>query len=213
MRANAPTRDGVAGNLKLRNYPGSLMSPHPSPSTRAVSRAILPHYPSVQAGAGAHFSTPRPSASNRPIVVSHRHHILVVDDDPDLLDYLALVLVEAGYSVTTACNARIAIGVCQEAVPALVLSNVDMPEMDGLSLVHALRAEPQLVRIPILLFSAISTAAIRQAALAAGADDYLDKSIETRVLLSRTPRALRSDNPAPLPRAEGSRTALSASGP
>lgn len=80
--------------------------------------------------------------------------ILVVDDEPALLDLLVLVLREEGYTLLSAGDGLAAIAVLERVVPELVVADVMMPRLGGLALVRRMRADPALAHVPILLTSA-----------------------------------------------------------
>ena len=81
-------------------------------------------------------------------------HILVVDDDPDTLKLVCLILEDHGFLVGPAGNGEQALAVLQEDAPDLVLLDQWMPGMDGLELARRIRAVPGLKQLPIVLFSA-----------------------------------------------------------
>jgi PAS domain S-box-containing protein len=111
--------------------------------------------------------------------------VLVVDDNADMRAYLTRLLSGAGYRVAAVNDGREALEAVRSAVPDLVVSDVMMPGLDGLSLVAALRADPRTVAIPVLLLSARAGEEASVEGLAAGADDYLVKPFAAADLLAR----------------------------
>ncbi len=110
--------------------------------------------------------------------------IAVVEDDPDVREFIARACREAGYQVLTASNGREGFQCIQEEVPDLVISDVMMAEMDGVELTHRIKSHPLLAHIPVILLSAKSSSHHRQQGLAQGADIYLAKPFsETELLL------------------------------
>lgn len=99
--------------------------------------------------------------------------ILVVEDDPSSRQALSELLTEDGYQVTTANDGEAALAAVENAVPALIISDVNMPRRNGFELVQALRSRPAAARVPILLLSAVAEPARRAAGLDLGADDFL----------------------------------------
>ena len=100
--------------------------------------------------------------------------ILVVDDDPDVRDAVADVLVDEGYGVTGVSSGREALKHLQQHMrPSLILLDMLLPEMDGWLLRQELKKSPDLASIPIVILSAHGD--VRDAALALGAVDYLRK--------------------------------------
>ena len=111
--------------------------------------------------------------------------ILAVDDEPDLLDILAYNLRRAGHTVLCAQDAAHGLAQLQQATPDLIISDVMMPDMDGLAFCSAVRARPATVLTPFLFLTAKSTAEDKYAGLRAGADDYIAKPFELADLMSR----------------------------
>lgn len=111
--------------------------------------------------------------------------ILLVDDDEDILQLVSLALQEKGYDLTTAINGKEALQRIQEAIPDLIISDVVMPEMDGLALLKALRSENTTNAIPILLLTTKGTTEDIVVGLNLGADDYLTKPFNIEELVAR----------------------------
>jgi signal transduction histidine kinase len=113
-----------------------------------------------------------------------RPHVLVVDDNVDLREYVSGLL--AGeYEVTSAADGLEAIEAVRKRQPAIVVSDVMMPRLDGLGLVRALRADPAFASLPIILLSARAGEDSAIAGLDVGADDYLMKPFSAPELLAR----------------------------
>ena len=115
----------------------------------------------------------------------HVAHILLVEDDSDLRDYLASLLSNHGYAVEAVGSGRAALDALEQHVPDPVLSDVMMPDGDGLSLLREIRATASLQRLPVLLLSARAGEEATLEGLSTGADDYLIKPISARELLAR----------------------------
>jgi DNA-binding response OmpR family regulator/nitrogen-specific signal transduction histidine kinase len=118
-------------------------------------------------------------------------HILIVDDEADLRRYLERLL-SKHWHVTTAANGKLALQAARETFFDLILSDVMMPEMDGIALVQTLRSDPDLQTVPIILISACGTEESRLAGLQRGADDFLVKPFSARELVARVEAQLRS---------------------
>jgi signal transduction histidine kinase/GAF domain-containing protein len=110
--------------------------------------------------------------------------ILLVEDNADMRGYLKRLLSER-WQVETAANGALALSLIQQNPPDLVLTDVMMPEMNGLQLLQALRTAPQTKSIPIILLSARATEEATVEGLAKGADDYLIKPFSARELMAR----------------------------
>jgi signal transduction histidine kinase len=110
--------------------------------------------------------------------------ILLVDDNADMRAYLKRLLSER-WQVETAANGALALTQIQQHPPDLVLTDIMMPEMDGLQLLSALRADQETKSIPIILLSARATEQATVEGLATGADDYLIKPFSAQELIAR----------------------------
>ncbi|MCK2215781.1 SpoIIE family protein phosphatase [Actinomadura sp. ATCC 31491] len=111
--------------------------------------------------------------------------VLVADDNADMRRYLARLLRGAGYRVRTVADGQAALESVLADPPDLVISDVMMPRLDGLRLLAALRADPRVAGVPVLLLSARTGPEASVQGLAAGADDYLVKPFTTAELLAR----------------------------
>ncbi|HUQ56976.1 SpoIIE family protein phosphatase [Lentzea sp.] len=111
--------------------------------------------------------------------------VLVADDNADMREYLTRLLVRAGYEVRAVTDGVAALESARAQPPDLVVSDVMMPRMDGLSLVTALRADPRTMAVPVLLLSARAGQEASGEGLRAGADDYLVKPFAAADLLAR----------------------------
>jgi len=114
---------------------------------------------------------------------SEGRHVLVVEDNDDLRRYLVRLLRDNGWKVTEASDAESALAATSR--PDLVLSDVMLPGMDGLALVRAMRASPDLSRTPVILLTARAGTESAATGLLAGADDYMVKPFEPAELLAR----------------------------
>jgi DNA-binding response OmpR family regulator len=103
--------------------------------------------------------------------------ILVVDDEAAIRDMLRDMLVADGYTVITAGDGREALPLTLTEKPDLILSDIRMPKLDGLTLCKALRTNPETHSIPIIMLTSFNTSEHLEAAMAAGADDFLPKPL------------------------------------
>lgn len=117
--------------------------------------------------------------------------VLVVDDDPDILQFVSMNLEMEGFVVATAATGAAALESAAEQVPDLILLDVMMPEMDGLAALAALRAQPLTANVPIVLLTAKALAQDRIAGLNQGADDYIAKPFDVEELVARVQTVLR----------------------
>ncbi len=117
--------------------------------------------------------------------------VLVVDDDADLCALVKTVLEEQDFQVRVAEDAEAALAAIAEEVPALVLLDVVMPEMNGIELARRLRAKEGLQMLPIVFLTALHDEGTQERAAAAGGNDFLTKPFSSWELVSRV-RALIS---------------------
>ena len=80
--------------------------------------------------------------------------ILVIDDDPDILDVMTITLKDAGYSVLCAPDGQSGILLAKSHFPQIVITDIKMPGMSGLELAHAMSSETRLASIPVLMLTA-----------------------------------------------------------
>ncbi len=110
--------------------------------------------------------------------------ILVVDDNPVNLKLVCALLRSNGYGVSTARNANEALAVLSNEHPNLILMDVQLPDMDGLSLTQRLKADPATRDIVIVALTAYVMKGDEQKARQAGCDGYIPKPIETRTFIA-----------------------------
>lgn len=117
--------------------------------------------------------------------VKRAGRILLADDNVDMRNYIERLLASAGYQVDSVENGAAALELARKTRPALILSDVMMPELDGFGLLTAVRDDPRMVDTPIILISARAGEESKVEGLRAGADDYLIKPFSARELLAR----------------------------
>jgi len=118
--------------------------------------------------------------------------ILLVDDEPDILEFISYNLSNEGYKVYTATNGEEAIEKAKSKSPHLILLDVMMPKMDGIEACENLRKLPKLGEKLIIVFlTARSEDYTQLAGLEAGADDFITKPVKIKVLISKVKSLLR----------------------
>ena len=117
--------------------------------------------------------------------------ILLVDDEPDILEIVGYNLKNEGYQVFTAKNGLEAIKMAKKTIPQLIILDIMMPEMDGIEACEKIRATASLENVLITFFTARGEDYSQVAGFDAGADDYITKPIKPKVLLSRLKALLR----------------------
>lgn len=121
---------------------------------------------------------------------NHRR-LLLIDDDPNLILLVKDYLEFRGYEVITAENGREALEVLEQDVPDMIICDVMMPEMDGYSLVSAIRSDPKTSWIPVLFLSAKGQSQDRVKGLNIGADVYMVKPFEPEELVAQVESSLK----------------------
>jgi CheY-like chemotaxis protein len=108
--------------------------------------------------------------------------ILIVDDNPVNLKLATDILEMEGYAVEKAVDAEQAQEMLKSATPDLILMDIALPGMDGLTLTRKLKADERLKNVPVVAMTAFAMKGDEQKALAAGCDGYITKPIDTRKL-------------------------------
>ena len=117
--------------------------------------------------------------------------ILLVDDEPDILEIIGYNLSQEGYQIVTAKNGREAISKAKKELPHLIIMDVMMPEMDGMEACENIRKIPELSHTIITFLTARSEDYSQVAGFDAGADDYIAKPIKPKLLVSKVKALLR----------------------
>jgi two-component system alkaline phosphatase synthesis response regulator PhoP len=119
------------------------------------------------------------------------YKILLVDDEPDILEFLSYNLKKEGYVVFTANNGKEAVIIAKKENPHLIILDVMMPDMDGIETCREIRELPGLKNVMIAFLTARNEDYSQIAGFEVGADDYINKPIKPRVLISRIKALLR----------------------
>lgn len=117
--------------------------------------------------------------------------ILLVDDEPDILEIVGYNLTAEGYGVVTAENGLEAVKIAKKKKPHLIILDVMMPEMDGIEACEQIRKIPDLQNTIITFLTARGEDYSQVAGFDAGADDYITKPIRPKVLVSKVKALLR----------------------
>ncbi len=126
-----------------------------------------------------------------------QEYLLVVEDIPDILKLLEATLVFKGYRVVTANNGQEALDAIQKEHPAIVITDILMPKMDGFSLVHRLRINPETRDIPVIFLSATYVAPEDKAfAITIGATRFIEKPVALEEFLPVVEELLKKGAPA-----------------
>jgi two-component system phosphate regulon response regulator PhoB len=119
------------------------------------------------------------------------HHILVVDDEPDITALVAYHLAKAGYQVSTAANGSEALRLAEEQAPDLVVLDLMLPGLSGYEVLESLRRRAATEDLGVILLTARREEADRIRGLSLGADDYLVKPFAPQELVLRVGAVLR----------------------
>ena len=111
--------------------------------------------------------------------------ILIADDEPDILEIIQYNLVKEGYEVTTAKDGDDALAKAKMSKPDLIILDIMMPKKSGIEVCEILRAEPEFKEVLIIFLTALNDETSHIKGLETGADDYVNKPISPKVLVSR----------------------------
>src|SRR5439155_5625153 len=133
------------------------------------------------AGRGANLN------GNREVPV--KHQVLVVDDEPSIVDAVATTLRYEGFDVREASTGRAALAAAQESTPDLIVLDVMLPDLDGIEVTRRLRADG--IRVPVLFLTARDSVDDKVAGLTVGGDDYVTKPFSLAEVVARARAILR----------------------
>jgi len=125
---------------------------------------------------------------------SNLKKVLIVDDEPDILEIISYNLIKEGYEILTAKNGMEALDKVASYKPDLVILDIMMPKMSGVEVCKILRSKPEYNDTLILFLSALSDESSQIKGLETGADDYVSKPISPKILVSRVNAIFRRLN-------------------
>lgn len=120
-----------------------------------------------------------------------KEHILVVDDEENILELLQYNLAKQGYQVTTVTSGEDALAASKSEPPDLILLDLMLPGVDGLEVCRSLKANPKTAHVPVVMLTARGEEVDIVSGLELGAEDYITKPFSPRVLLARVRNVLR----------------------
>ncbi len=130
-------------------------------------------------------------AGASPVVADHRGRVLVVDDEPLNVKLFKAKLATERYEVQVASSGAEALRLVAEQAPDLILLDIMMPGMDGYEVTRRLKADPATCHVPVILVTALTGTEEKNRGLEAGADEFLNKPVNTYELLARVKSMIR----------------------
>jgi len=121
--------------------------------------------------------------------------ILIVDDNPQILELFSMLLRDAGYEVEQAEHALAAVAAVVRTAPDIILADIRMPIVDGLGLVQELKTHADSRHIPVVAVTGYDSPETREAALKAGYDGYITKPIDPRRFPAQIAAVLQQHKP------------------
>jgi len=123
------------------------------------------------------------------------YRVLLAEDEPNIVLSLKFIMKKAGIDVLVAEDGDQAIHAAEEHQPDAILLDIMLPKRDGFSVCEAIKSNPKLSSIKVIMLTAKSRDADRQRALGLGADDYITKPFSNRELVERLLELIKSDSP------------------
>ena len=127
-----------------------------------------------------------------------KEHILVVDDEEDILELVEFNLTKDGYRISGCLNGEQALDLLRRDRPALIILDLMLPGIDGLEVCRRIKSDPNTAAVPIIMLTARGEEADVVCGLEMGADDFIVKPFSPRVLSARVKALLRRSQAAPL---------------
>lgn len=123
--------------------------------------------------------------------------VLVVEDHPTNMKLVTMLLSSAGHTVLQASTALQGIALAKANLPDLILMDIQLPDMDGLTAIHQLKSEATTMHIPIVALTAFAMKGDQEKAFAAGCDGYITKPIRYRDFLNQIEKLIAKHNGQP----------------
>ncbi len=123
--------------------------------------------------------------------MSEKKKILIIDDEPDILELLVLRLEANGYEVTSATDGQKGLDKARNENPDLIILDLMLPSIDGYKVCRMLKFDERFKKIPIVLFTARTQEADMKLGQEVGADAYITKPFEPNILLSKVAELLK----------------------
>jgi len=117
--------------------------------------------------------------------MSQKAKVLIVDDEPNNVDFLEQALEDSGYQLITATNGQEALNKIQSEQPDLILLDLNMPVMDGFTVLAKVKEDPNLRDIPVIIISSEHESKSVVKGIKQGAEDYLTKPVNAGLLVKK----------------------------
>jgi len=188
LKEHAGTRDIPVAVISV------LDEPQKSRAMGAAAHFIKPITRAQLAGflqrAAVEVPTPAPTPPGPAPTAGKGPLILLAEDNEANIETIGGYLADNGYTLELARNGLAAVKVAQERQPALILMDIQMPVMDGLTAIRELRANSAMPHVPIIALTALAMPGDRERCLAAGASDYMSKPVSVKALAAMIKRLL-----------------------
>ena len=125
-----------------------------------------------------------------------RRKILVVDDNPDQIDLIRLILEKAGFAIGTAANGTDALIKTRSISPDLIILDLMLPGLNGFDICETLRKDPLTASVPVIMLTGLCSQFGRMAGLESGANEFLTKPFKVEELVSKVDKLLRGQTPS-----------------
>ena len=126
-------------------------------------------------------------------MTSDKKTALIVEDSEALANMLSFLFMSRGIEVITAINGKKAMEQIKESAPDIIITDLMMPEMDGVELCKAVKNDVELKHIPIIVVSALSSEKNKDQLLSLGVDDYFQKPFQSSELIAAAEKALKGN--------------------
>jgi DNA-binding response OmpR family regulator len=210
----ADTGIGIADNEKQHVFEGFYQTDTSKSSGSGIGLALVKEYVKLHdgtvevvdnIGSGSVFIVSIPirqiTVESIPVAIDYNQKVndsklpiaLIVDDNADLLAFLSSEL-SRSYNVLTAVNGLNALEIIEKTVPDIIISDIMMPEMDGIELCRRLKSDSKFASVPIIILSAKHDEQAKVEGLTIGADDYVTKPFNCDLLKLRMKKLLQLSN-------------------
>ena len=126
-------------------------------------------------------------------MTSDKKTAIIVEDSEALANMLSFLFMSRGIEVITAINGKKAMEQIKESAPDIIITDLMMPEMDGVELCKAVKNDVELKHIPIIIVSALSSEKNKDQLLSLGVDDYFQKPFQSSELIAAAEKALKGN--------------------